>query len=96
MHHGVGNDPLPGSRQLRPASRLAETAPEGWGVRIQSHELGAYKSRDTALRVAIGEALQLRARGQAVRVTIDETDANNSVECCICDRFSGPTAFSCG
>ena len=60
----------------------------GWTAQLDCRAAGPYASRDLALRVAIAEALQLRAEGRNVRVTVQDADGENCAERCLCSRFS--------
>lgn len=60
----------------------------GWTAHLEFREAGPYSSRDLALRVAITEALQLRAEGRDVRITVQDASGENRAERCLCLGFS--------
>jgi hypothetical protein len=60
----------------------------GWTAQLDCRAAGPYASRDLALRVAVTEALQLRAEGRKVRITVQDADGETCVERCLCSRFS--------
>jgi hypothetical protein len=68
--------------------RVRPDSSGSWTAQIDCREAGPYASRDLALRVAITEALQLRAEGRAVRITVQDADGETCVERCLCSRFS--------
>jgi hypothetical protein len=59
--------------------------PGGRMTRLDSRAAGPYATRDFALRVAIAEALRLRAAGRGIRIAADGTIC---AEQCLCQRFT--------
>jgi hypothetical protein len=60
----------------------------GWFSRLEERTAGPYATRDMALRVAIAEALQLRAAGRGVRIAVQDEDGTSRAEQCMCQRFT--------
>jgi hypothetical protein len=59
-----------------------------WLSRLAEREAGPYATRDMALRVAITDALQLRAAGRGVRITVQDARGNTCAVRCLCERFT--------
>lgn len=57
-------------------------------TRLDSRAAGPYATRDFALRVAIAEALRLRATGRGIRIAVQDTDGTICAEQCLCKRFT--------
>jgi hypothetical protein len=59
----------------------------GWMSRLESREAGPYATRDFALRVAVADALRMRAAGCDVRIAVQDADGAVCAERCLCERF---------
>jgi hypothetical protein len=59
-----------------------------WIVQRQSVRLGPYHAQETALRVALAEALALRRRGCRVRVSAENKSGATCAEYCLCENFT--------
>lgn len=59
----------------------------GWTAQLESRAAGPYSSCDLALRVAITDALQWRAAGHDVRITVQDANGDICAERCVCTRF---------
>jgi len=60
----------------------------GWTSCLKTRAAGPYVTREFALRVAIAEALQFRAGGGKVRITVQNARGTVGAERCLCDRLT--------
>jgi hypothetical protein len=63
------------------------SASQGWMVEYDSKRQGPYQSHDTALRVAVAEALAFRRKGKPVRISALNRDGSVCAEYCLCADF---------
>ena len=59
----------------------------GWMSRLETREAGPYATRDFALRVAVADALRVRAAGREVRIAVQDAGGAVCAERCLCERF---------
>lgn len=68
---------------------LSPTDNGGWVANLEEKQAGPYWTQDIAIRVAIAEALRLRAAARPARVTVRDRSGTIRVERCLCIGFKG-------
>lgn len=65
-------------------------AARGWMAQLEHRAAGLFANEDMALRLAVAEALALRAAGRAVRIAVRDRFGRLVGERCLCEGFNPP------